>query len=79
MNEATKTLADLLATHNRSEIARRLHRSRAAVGRWATGDATPSPMDLPALAEILHIDLGELTMIVAADARRISDFRKAVA
>lgn len=65
----------MLETQNRSAVARKLGKSRVTVARWANSEGVPPASDLPLLADLLHIDLGTLTRIVAADAKRISQDR----
>lgn len=69
----------MLETHNKAEIARRLGKGRTTVHRWGARIAVPDVADLPKLAEILNVDLADLTRIVAADAEDIAAKREAVA
>ncbi len=65
------TLTELLATANRSEIARRMTLSgvlvsRDRVSRFAQGSAIPDAREIVALAPLLRLEIDELTEIVAA-------------
>lgn len=62
-------LAELLRPYNRSELARQLGTGRARVAKWARGTGKPEASELPRLAALLRMDLGELTTIVADDSR----------
>jgi transcriptional regulator with XRE-family HTH domain len=62
-------LADLLRPHNQSELARKLGVPAKTVNRWARGHFSPDVAVLPKLAEVLAVDLAELTTIVAEDSK----------
>ena len=65
-----RTLSELLQGYNQTYLAQELTRrgvrvSRGTVNAWALGKQTPDVRVLPCLAEILRVDVGELTTIVA--------------
>ncbi len=66
------SLAGKLRLYNQSEIARRLGVKPKVVGRWARDEFSPEVANLPRLAEVLEMDLAELTTIVADDSKRRS-------
>jgi transcriptional regulator with XRE-family HTH domain len=77
-----RTLPALLAPYNQTRIAEHVGVTRAAVNDWAHNRTSPGTENLPKLAEILRVDLGDLTRIVAEDSRRrtpASDSSRAVA
>lgn len=63
-------LPDLLAPYNYSRVAEHVEVSKETVSNWANGKTSPSSERLPALAEILRIDLGDLARIVAEDSKK---------
>lgn len=65
------TLISLLKLYNLSEIAREMTArgfpmSRDRMARMAKGQSVPTVRELPAFAEVLRIDVIELTRMVAS-------------
>ena len=59
------TLVELLEPYNGAALARQLGVDKATVSAWRRRIARPTVSQLPRLADILRIDLAELTRIVA--------------
>jgi transcriptional regulator with XRE-family HTH domain len=66
------TLVELLKPYNLTRIAEQVGTTKQMTSRWGRGENLPDAKFLPKLAELLRIDLGDLTRIVAADAARIN-------
>ena len=73
------TLPQLLAPYNQTRIAEHVAVTRSTVHSWFHDETSPSADKLPALAEILRIDLGTLTNIVAQDSKRRNESRASIA
>jgi hypothetical protein len=73
VSQTPTTLAELLQPYNLSLLARRLTAkgfptSRDRMARMARGLTSPTVRELPALAELLRVDLAELARIVSETA-----------
>jgi transcriptional regulator with XRE-family HTH domain len=66
-------LADLLKPYNATRVAEFVGASRQSTASWARGERVPEIRFLPKLAELLRMDLAELTRLVAADEGRLPD------
>ncbi|MFG3117414.1 helix-turn-helix transcriptional regulator [Streptomyces sp. NPDC048197] len=51
--------------YSQESLAHTLGVDRTTVGRWENGKTEPQPQLRPKLAEVLHVDLGELDVLVA--------------
>lgn len=74
-----KSLGDLLAPYNGNSVALHVGVSRSTVHSWKRGETFPSADKLPKLAEILRMDLGELTALIAGDSTRRNAERRGAA
>ena len=52
-----------------SALVENTGRSSTTVSSWRAGRSLPEVSDLPEIAELLRMNLGELTEIVAAESR----------
>jgi transcriptional regulator with XRE-family HTH domain len=70
MDGAVPGLPELLRPYKTAAIVEEIGVARQAVSQWRSGRTVPDVRYLPALAQFLKIDLGELTEIVATELRR---------
>lgn len=68
-----QTLAKQRGLTNRS-IAKAVQANQGTVGRWAKGDAAPSPKFIARLAELLEVDPSELYVVTETE-RNLSYYR----
>ncbi|TAM88872.1 hypothetical protein EPN42_08525 [bacterium] len=61
------TLAEMLRPYRTKAIQEATGAARQTAFAWRQGTVIPGPDWLPALAELLRMDLGELALIVAQD------------
>jgi len=73
VSETLTTLPALLKSYNLSAVAREMTErgasvTRQAVSAWALGNSVPDIRLVPTLAEVLRVDVGDLTRIIASQA-----------
>ena len=66
--EQPKTLSEVLRPFATSYLSERTGIRAKQISRWRNGNAIPPAPVLPALADAIRMDLGELTRIVAQQA-----------
>jgi transcriptional regulator with XRE-family HTH domain len=63
------TFAETIWHIKPSALVENTGRSSTTVSSWRAGRSLPEAGDLPAIADLLRMDLGELCRIVAAESR----------
>jgi transcriptional regulator with XRE-family HTH domain len=63
------TFKDVIWHIKPSALVENTGRSSTTVSNWRAGRSLPESSDLPAIADLLRMDLGELCRIVAAESR----------